>query len=174
VDGLRSKEPGGKNVPKTIARSIRLTRPFRSTQEKALIALMRTTDKVQQVPREVLRPYNLSIQQYNVLRILRGAAPRGLQTYQVVERMVTRAPNITRLVDKLERKGFIRRKRSTRDMRVINLKITPKGRVLLEELDPPMDRASLQAMVGLKARELRALVELLDRLRGPHEEETQE
>lgn len=156
-------------MSKTIAKSIHLTRPFRSLQEKALIAMMRTVDRISQVPRECLRPYQLSIQQYNVLRILRGAGKDGLQTYEVVERMVTRAPNITRLVDKLEKKGYIRRKRSKKDMRVIDLNITSRGLALLNELDPPMDQASHEAMTGLKAGELKSLVKLLDKLRAPHE-----
>lgn len=157
-------------MTKTIAKSIRLTRPFRSLQEKVLISMLRTTDKITRVPREVLRRHSLSIQQYNVMRILRGAGRSGLQTYQVVERMVTRAPNITRLVDKLEHKGYIRRARSRKDMRVINLSITSRGRQILRELDKPMDRASLLAVTGLTTAEQRGLVKLLDKLRAPHEE----
>jgi DNA-binding MarR family transcriptional regulator len=159
----------GNALARTIATSIRQKRAFASLQEEALIDLYRAWDRIRDVVRRPLDEAGLSQEQYNVLRILRGAGPEGLRTYEVVERMVTRAPNITRLVDKLERKGYLERSRSARDHRVIRLAVTRSGLSLLERLDAPVTGSAKEAMAGLTPEQLKRLIRLLDRLREPLE-----
>lgn len=153
-----------------IARTIRQERPFDSVQTEVLMTLIRATDRVTERANAPLRARGLTVPQYNVLRILRGS-PDGLQTHQVVDRLVTRAPNITRVVDKLERKGLLTRCRSRSDRRVIGLRITPAGLRLLAELDEPMAASIREAMGGLDESELRELCVRLNRLRRPLETE---
>lgn len=154
----------------TIGESIQQRRPFPSIHTEALVALLRTADLAWESIRRELAPHGLSLQQYNVLRILRGAGRQGLGTYEVAARMVSRAPNITRLVDKLEDKGLLERARSRSDRRVVELRISSAGRRLLARLDQPVQRADRQAMRGLRTAELRGLIALLDQLRHPLEE----
>jgi DNA-binding MarR family transcriptional regulator len=155
----------------SIGQSIRQGRPFRSRETEALVALLCTADRVGDEFERALRPHGLSMQQYNVLRILRGAGPEGLRTCDVVSRMVSRAPNITRLVDKLEDKRLVARRRSEGDRRAIRLRITAAGRRLVASLDDTVAAADARAMRGLTPRELGTLTELLDRLRSPLEDE---
>jgi DNA-binding MarR family transcriptional regulator len=155
---------------RSIGQSIRQGRPFRSRETEALVALLRTADRAGDEIRRVLKPHGLSMQQYNVLRILRGAGAAGIRTYDLIPRMVSRAPNITRLVDKLEEKSLLVRRRSEGDRRAIRLRITAAGRRLLASLDEEVAAADARAMRGLTARELRSLTGLLDRLRAPLEQ----
>jgi len=156
---------------KSIAESIKQGRPFISAAAEALVALLRTADLAGDVVRRELAAAGLSLPQYNVLRILRGAGRTGLRTYDVIPRMVSRAPNITRLVDKLEQKGLLTRTRSRADRRAVRLRITPAGLALVGQLDGPVEAADAQAMRGLTPAEQRLLVDLLDRLRHPLEDE---
>jgi DNA-binding MarR family transcriptional regulator len=110
------------NRPLSLKQAIKQTQEFQSEQVEALLTLIWAQDRIAQVANQPLRNVDLSSAQYNVLRILRGS-PDGLPTREVVERMVTRAPNITRLVDKLEAKGYLKRRRISCDRRVIHLQI---------------------------------------------------
>jgi DNA-binding MarR family transcriptional regulator len=149
----------------TLKEAIHQTRPFDSVQAEALLTLMWAWDRVARVANEPLRDLDLSAAQYNVLRILRGS-PKGLQTYEVVSRMVTRAPNITRLVDKLEARGFIERRRCSEDRRVVYLLITPAGLEFVEKVGPDLAGATRRATAGLSEKEQRTLIHLLNKLGG--------
>src|ERR687897_938950 len=94
-----------------LQKEIRQTRPFQSRGQEAVLALMRTTDLARRVIGKVLEPYDVTAQQYNVLRILRGAGEAGLPTLDIADRMIEQAPGITRLIDRLEAKGLVRRER---------------------------------------------------------------
>lgn len=155
--------------PRSIKDTISQTKPFESVEQEVFLNLVRTTDLVTEHATAPIRSSGLTVQQYNVLRILRGAGEAGLQTYQVVERMVTRAPNITRLVDKLENKKMLTRTRSLEDRRVVTLQVTKQGLTLLEKLDVPQLEALRSAMRGLDADENGTLGDLLNRLRAPLE-----
>ena len=157
------------NMGGTLRETIKQVRPFRSVQAESFISLLLTVDGVREIALRPLMGYGLSAEQYNVLRILRGARKVGLPTYKVVERMVSRAPNITRLVNKLVAKNLARRIRSDTDHRVTTLQITPEGLRVLEELDGPMDRSTERAMGGLSQAELGTLLRLLEKLRQPLE-----
>jgi DNA-binding MarR family transcriptional regulator len=153
----------------TVHKAIRQKRPFRSVHEETLVTLVRTTDRVNARLCGTLTAEGLSVQQYNVLRVLRGAEPEGLQTYQVAERLVARAPNITRLVDKMEAKGLLARTRSVNDRRVVQLRISAKGLQLLTRLDAPTLESVRAAMEGLPETDLTELCRLLNKLREPLE-----
>lgn len=139
---------------------------FRSVGQEALVALLRTTDVVRHQLAAAIAPSGITLQQYNVLRILRGAEPEGLCTLAIAERMIERAPGITRLIDRLEKKGLVRRQRSQEDRRQVLCRVTPAGLELLETLDEPIDRADDAVLGMLQDRELHRLITLLDRIRA--------
>ncbi|HZJ72423.1 MAG TPA: MarR family transcriptional regulator, partial [Planctomycetota bacterium] len=100
-----------------LQREIRQTRPFPSVEAEAVVGLMRTADVVKRGLARVVEPRGLTLQQYNVLRILRGAGPEGLPTLEIAGRMIEQAPGVTRLLDRLEAKNLVQRARCPRDRR---------------------------------------------------------
>jgi DNA-binding MarR family transcriptional regulator len=150
---------------RTIARDLKQTRPFPSKAQEAAVALMRTADMVRRIIGTVIDPHGITIQQYNVLRILRGAGERGLPTLEIAERMIERTPGITRLVDRLEAKKLVTRERSATDRRQVFCRITPSGLALVSGLDSPINSRNESALGALSKREVTQLVELLDRTR---------
>ncbi|MFH1277994.1 MAG: MarR family transcriptional regulator [Candidatus Eisenbacteria bacterium] len=151
----------------SIERLIVQTKPFASVAEEAIVSLFLTVDRVREVAHGPLGAHGLSGEQYNVLRILRGAGSEGLPTYHVVGRMVARAPNITRLTDKLQEKGLLRRIRSREDRRVTRLVVTDEGLRVLAELDEAIDRSTRRAMEGLAPHEIERFLDLLEKVREP-------
>lgn len=151
-----------------IQREIRQTRPFRSRRQEAFLTLLRTADIMKRFITRVVEPVGITRQQYNVLRILRGAGDDGLPTLDIGERMVERSPGVTRLVDRLVDKGCVLRERCPDDRRQVICRITGDGLDLLAELDEPIDRATDDALAGLDDTELKELVRLLDRIRASH------
>ncbi|NIR44569.1 MAG: MarR family transcriptional regulator [Gemmatimonadetes bacterium] len=145
---------------------IRQTRPFRSPSQEGAVGLMRTADQVRRHFGEVLAPYGITLTQYNVLRVLRGAAPEGLPTLEVAERLIEQTPGITRLMDRLDARGWVRRERCPEDRRQVLCYITTAGAELLGRLDGPMDEADEAALQGLSRSEQGQLIELLDRVRA--------
>ena len=148
-----------------IADEIKQKRPFPSKGEEALVALMRTSDLVRRVVSEVVEPHGITLQQYNVLRILRGAGDCGLPTLEIAERMVEQTPGITRLIDRLEAKKLAVRERCVTDRRQVFCKITPAGLTLLKKLDKPVAEAG-RVFETLPSRDLQQLVNILDRTRN--------
>ncbi len=131
-----------------------------SPEESTFLELFRTTDQLGRRLSLVLKAEDLSSTQYNVLRILRGS-PAGLPCGEIGNRMITRDPDITRLLDRLEKRGLITRWREERDRRVVQAKITPAGLELLSRLDEPV-QAAHRAQLGHLGRErLQALCDLL-------------
>src|SRR5687768_13858965 len=102
-----------------LKKEIKQTRPFNSSQEEVVLAMLRTADQLASPMNEVLRESDLSLSQYNVLRILRGSAGDGLACGEISERMVRRDPDLTRLLDRLETRGLVERSRGTKDRRVV-------------------------------------------------------
>ena len=143
-------------------------KPFQSVAQEALLGLMRTTDLVRRQVTAFVEPHGITLQQYNVLRILRGGGKEGVPTLEVAERMVEQTPGITRLLDRLEAKGFIKRERCLKDRRQHLCWITPKSAALLEKLDSPMVQFGEHLMKGLKHDDRQALIRLLDALRAAH------
>ena len=118
----------------------------------------------------VLKPYGISSTQYNVLRILRGAEPNGLACREMGERMITRDPDITRLLDRLEARGLIARRRDDQDRRVVMSRITEDGLALLEQLDGPVDDFLGDLLGRLGGARLKTLIELLEETRAARRE----
>jgi DNA-binding MarR family transcriptional regulator len=146
---------------------LRQRHPFETTAAAAAVALLHTADTVRRTITRSLAAHGLTIPQYNVLRILRGAGPSGLATLEVADRMIEEAPGITRLVGTLERKGLLERERCLEDRRIVWCRITRHGLARLVELDAPMLAAAEDAMAGLGPGEQKALLGLLDRVRRP-------
>lgn len=137
----------------------------RGTQEEAaFLDLLRTCDLLSRGPAQVLKSAELSSNQYNVLRILRGA-PEGLPCGEIANRMITRDPDITRLVDRLEKRGLISRCRETQDRRMVIVRIAPKGLKLLATLDGPVQQIHRKQLGHLGRQTLRQLSQLLAAVR---------
>ncbi len=149
-----------------LQRELHQSRPFRSLSQEATLGLLRTADVVRRRFTRVLEPSGMTQQQYNVLRILRGAGDEGLQTLAIAERMVERTPGITRLLDRLQTKGLAERERSAGDRRCVVCRITAPGLELLDQLEDPMGEADDESLAMLTESEQRRLIELLDQIRA--------
>ncbi len=155
-------------MPRSASRlqaEIQQRRPFRSARQEAAIGVLRTADRVRRVFARVVEPHGITGQQYNVLRILRGAGPGGLPTLAIAERMIERTPGITRLLDRLDAKGLVKRERCASDRRQVLCEIAPAGLALLVKLDGPVARAEDGALRRLTGADLRTLIRLLDAIR---------
>src|SRR5262249_18450840 len=129
-------------------------KPIRTLHRDGALAITRTADLLGRVLSRVIEPHGISKQQFNVLRILRGARPERLPTLTIAERMVEQTPGITRLLDRLERKGLVLRHRCPSDRRQVLCEITPRGLGLLEQLEEPFARTEREMMAVLTDDEL--------------------
>lgn len=145
---------------------IKQTKPFESREQEAFLNLQRTAEHLRRRSAKLLKPWKLSATQYNVLRILRGAGRDGLPCSEIGARMVTEDSDITRLLDRLEKKGLIERARSPRDRRVVTSRATRKALGLLSELDGLVRDSAKKLMGGLSASDLETLSATLERLRS--------
>jgi DNA-binding MarR family transcriptional regulator len=152
-------------VPGRIAAELKQTRPM-SLPEEALLNIHRTAGHLEAGMAELLKPAGLSAGQYNALRILRGAGKAGLACREIGERMVTRDPDITRLLDRLEKRGLTARSRESADRRVITVRITAAGLRLLRPLDGAVARFVARQMGKLDSKRLRALIDALELVRA--------
>lgn len=139
---------------------------FRSREQQTTLGLLRTADAIRRHYTLVIEPHGITLQQYNVLRILRGAGPDGLPTLTVGERMIEQTPGVTRLVDRLESKKLVDRVPCAKDRRRVFCRITTHGLALLDELDDPINRADAQVVSVLHAADLDSLIDMLDRVRA--------
>ena len=152
-------------MAKGIQAEIQQTKPFSSLEDEALVALQRTADRMHWRLSEMLKAHGLSPTQYNALRILRGARDEGRACSEIAERMINRDPDITRLVDRLERRGLVSRSREGRDRRVITTRITSAGLELLDALDRPIEEFNRKMLGPLGEQQLRTLIRLLESAR---------
>jgi DNA-binding MarR family transcriptional regulator len=136
------------------------TRHSPSLEEAVFLDLLRTSDVISRRLAYILKNEDLSSNQYNVLRILRGA-PEGLACGEIGSRMISRDPDITRLLDRLEKRGLISRCRETKDRRTVLTRISPEGLKLLARLDEPVQQAHREQLGHLGRERLKALTELL-------------
>jgi len=137
-----------------------------SRQKAVLIAILQSADQLRRQGEALLAPHDVTLQQFNVLRILRGARPEGLCTLTIAERMIEKTPGITRLIDRLEKKGLVRRVRSEEDRRQVWCRITPAGERLLARLDEPVEQFDRAAVARLSAADQDQLTALLGQLQG--------
>jgi DNA-binding MarR family transcriptional regulator len=132
-----------------------------SHTKAAVLGIIRAADVLRRRGAALFEPYGITLQQFNVLRILRGARPDGLCTLTIAERMIEQAPGITRLIDRLEAKQLVVRVRSSEDRRQVWCRITPAGLRLLARLDEPVAALDRQAVAGLPRADQVRLAELL-------------
>ena len=147
----------------------RPVRRFDSLEQEAILNLWRTYDRLRALEDELFGRHQLTPQQYNALRLLRGKHPGKLPTLILAGRLVSRAPDITRLLDKLEERGLIERERPADNRRVVEVGITPAGLQLLADLDAAVKECHQRQFGHLKQTELKTLIELLRQARRPHE-----
>jgi len=149
----------------SLLRELRQTKPFPSNREEAFVAILRTADMLRWRISEILEPEGITLAQFNVLRILRGAKETGLPTLEIGARLVEQAPGITRLIDRLELAGLVRRERPRADRRQILCHIEKRGLVLLAKLDTTVPQASEVLFSGLTPAEIDQLITGLDAIR---------
>ena len=149
-----------------VAKSIRR---FDSPQQEAFLSLWRTYDRLRALEDELFGRHDLTAQQYNALRLLKAARPKKLPTLHLASRLVSRAPDVTRLLDKLDARGLIERERPAENRRVVHVGITEPGIELLNNLADEVRDCHQRQLGHLSAEELATLVELLRKARTPHE-----
>ncbi|HEX6053698.1 MAG TPA: MarR family transcriptional regulator [Gemmatimonadaceae bacterium] len=163
-------QPRTRTRVSAVQSEIKQSKPFRSTAQEATIALLRTASVVHRVFARVLEPWALSLAQYNALRIIRGAGAGGIPTLSIRERMLEEGTTITRILDKLEDAGLIRRERSYPDRRQVLCYVTDAGRKLLDALDPQMDTTDEEIVATLNEAQLEQLIGFLDEVRAANAE----
>lgn len=149
----------------TLQEDLRQSRPFSSLQQEAYLSVVRTTSTLTDRVEDLLKPYGISGTQYNVLRILRGAGEGGLCRNELRDRMLTRMPDMTRLLDRMEEAGLVTRSRERDDRRMVLTQITARGQELLSELDRPMADLHRQQLASLTDEQLRSLIDILTAVR---------
>ena len=142
--------------------AIKQTRPFGSLEQEASLTLTRLASELNAEQAELLRGAGVTWTQYNALRILRGAEGEPLSCGEIGERMISRDSDVTRLLDRLEKQGLVRRARGERDRRVVKTRITDKGLALLAELDQPVAEMHARQLGHRGATKLRTLLSLLE------------
>ena len=148
-----------------IQSEIQQKKPIGHAAEEAALNIFRTYDVLIQELLTVLKPHGLSATQYNVLRILRGAAGDGVCCKAIGDRLVTRDPDVTRLIDRLEKRGLLVRTRAREDRRYVTIQLTRAGLEMVNSLDDPIRKMNRHSMRNLDAGELHTLIGLLEQVR---------
>ncbi|HEY1481875.1 MAG TPA: MarR family transcriptional regulator [Candidatus Acidoferrum sp.] len=136
----------------------------RQLEEATYVAILRAADSLSQLPEQIIKGEGLTSAQYNVLRILRGAEPEGLPCNVIGERMISRDPDMTRMLDRMEKRGLITRQRQKDDRRVIKARVTEEGLKLLKKLDTPIRAAHKEQFRHIGPARLKSLSQLLEEL----------
>ena len=150
-------------------RSAQAKRRFDTLEQEAFLGLWRTYDRLRALEDALFARYDLTPQQYNALRVLRGEHPETVRTLDLAARLVSRAPDITRMLDKLEERGLIERERPADNRRVVHVGITRAGVDLLGELRDPVRECHARQLGHLSRKDLESLIALLKAARAPHE-----
>ncbi|HEY2783666.1 MAG TPA: MarR family winged helix-turn-helix transcriptional regulator [Fimbriiglobus sp.] len=141
---------------------------FDSPEQEAYLNLWRTYDRLRAFEDDLFAAFDLTPQQYNVLRLL-DSAPEGVRTLSLADRLVSRAPDVTRILDKLEMQKWVRRRRSDKDRRTVMVSITAEGRALVKAVAGPLRACHARQLGHMPAPDLSALIALLQAAREPHE-----
>lgn len=150
----------------SLKEEIRQTRPFGSVEQEALLNIERTAAVLSYAIGERLKPHGLTLTQYNVLRILRGAGSGGMCRHEIRSRLIAKVPDVTRLLDRMESAGLVDRQRGVEDRREVKTTITRRGLELLAKLDEPVQVMHREQLGHMSERELRTLVRLLEAARA--------
>ncbi|WP_420125336.1 MarR family winged helix-turn-helix transcriptional regulator [Longimicrobium sp.] len=148
-----------------IQAELKQTKPVSSLEEEAYLNVQRTSNTLNQGIAELLRSHDLTQAQYNVLRILRGAGEGGLNASEIAGRMISRDPDVTRLVDRLEKRGLVDRWRCSEDRRVVWTRISQAGLDLINPIDAPLNELHRRLLSHMSQEKLQTLIELLEEAR---------
>ena len=152
-------------MPSRLQAEIKQTKPFPRRSSEALLSVMRTAALLEHRLNELLRPYGITELQYNVLRILRGAGPDGWCGREISERLVSKVPDVSRLLDRMESMQLLRRDRDATDRRHVTARITPKGLRVLEESTPQLDAFERERFGHLDGEQLQHVIDGLAAIR---------
>jgi DNA-binding MarR family transcriptional regulator len=153
-----------------LAVALKQNRPFVSLQQEAFLSILRTASELSHASDKFLREFGISQPQYNVLRILRGAGAEGLCRNEISARMVTATPDMSRLLDRMERSGWITRERDENDRRQVSTFITDSGKKLLTLMENPIHQQTHRLLEGVKSSDLKMLLDVLAQIRNRHSE----
>lgn len=153
-------------MSKNLRDEIKQTRPFSSLEQEAYLSLGRTWARLEHEFAEALKAFGITPTQYNVLRILRGTGERGLCRGEIMERMISRVPDATRLLDRMEGAGLIMRERSTEDRRFVTTRITEEGLRVVAVAEAPVMALHHKQFTALDEEDLRHLVRILTLVRN--------
>ena len=153
-------------MPSRLQAEIKQTKPFTSRGAEALLSVLRTAAVLEHHLNEALRPHALTATQYNVLRILRGAGPNGRCGREIAERLVSKVPDVSRLLDRMEGMQLLRRERDATDRRHVTARITPKGLRVLDEASPTLDAFERERFGHLDADRLQHVIDGLADIRS--------
>jgi DNA-binding MarR family transcriptional regulator len=148
-----------------LQQELKQKKPFGSTEVEAFLSLVKTADTLLRELERLLKPYGLTATQYNALRILRGAGEEGLTCSELSERLINEDPDVTRLLDRLEKRALVERTRDSKDRRVVMTRITAAGLELLENVD--VDQLHSQQLKHIPKQRLKELIETLELIRNP-------
>ena len=149
-----------------MAVTLKQNRPFVSLQQEAFLSILRTASELSNAADRSLREFNITQQQYNVLRILRGAGAQGLCRNEISARMVAATPDMSRLLDRMEKSGWITRKRAEDDRRQVSTFITDSGQKLLAVIEGPAHKQIHRLFDGVKSSDLNMLLDVLAQIRN--------
>lgn len=152
-------------MPSRLQAELKQTKPFPRRSSEALLSVLRTAALLEHQINEALRPYGITELQYNVLRILRGAGPNGLCGREIAERLVSKVPDVSRLLDRMEGMQLLRRERDAADRRHVTARITPKGLRVLDEATPPLEAFERERFGHLDAELLQHVIDGLADIR---------
>jgi DNA-binding MarR family transcriptional regulator len=153
-------------MPDRLQAELKQTRPFPRRSAEALLSVLRTAAMLEHLMGEALKPHRITMTQYNVLRILRGAGPKGLCGREIGERMVSSVPDVSRLLDRMEEMGLIRRERDATDRRHVTARISVKGLDVLARATPPLEAVERARFGHIEARRLEAVIDALEDVRA--------
>ncbi len=149
-----------------VQEEIQQSTPIRSVEEEAFLNIVRTADALTRDFDDMLKPFGLTATQYNLLRILRGAGEAGATCSQIGERTVKKDPDITRLVDRMEKRGLVKRSRDGRDRRIVTTTITREGLRVLEKLDVQVNERPARQLRGLSRQQILDLIRAMEIIRA--------
>src|ERR1700729_1899156 len=149
----------------SLATALKQNRPFVSLEQEAYLSILRTASDLSRAVDQFFRPFDITPSQYNVLRILRGAGADGLCRNEISERMVTATPDMSRLLDRMERAGWVTRKRAEDDRRQVSTYIMKSGMELLAKLETPTNDFVMRLFAGAAASDLKTVLKVNDRIR---------
>lgn len=148
-----------------VTHDLKQSRPFANLEHGAQLSIIRTSSMLTDAFERMLKPHGITSTQFNVLRILRGAGDTGLCRNEIGDRMITRMPDVTRLLDRMEEAGYIARERSTEDRRMVRTSLADKGYQLLAEIDEEVSTEQRRPFRELSEKQLEELIEMLASVR---------